>query len=88
MLVVGLVLSVRSGMSVWVLSGGFIWVSIALFSSPEELVQAPALFLPWIPLGPTSLPLTGNVLSVGAGVSVWVLSVFLSGLRFLLGGNK
>ena len=88
MLVAGPFLDIRARMSVWVLSGGFVWFSTALFSSPEELVQASALFSPWLPLGPTSLLLAETVLSVGAGVSVWVLSGFLSGLRFLPGGNK
>ena len=73
-------------MSVLVLSGGFVWVSLTFFYSREELVQDSALFLPWMPVGPTSLLLAGTVLSVGAGVSVWVLSGFLSGLWFLPGG--
>ena len=39
----------RVGMSVWVLSGRFVWVSITSFSAPEELVQASALFWPCLP---------------------------------------
>ena len=77
MLLVGPVLSVSSWMSVWVSSKGFLWVSIALFPSPQELVQASAVLLPWMPLGTTSLLLAGTVLFVGYEVSVWVLSVFL-----------
>ena len=76
MLVVGPVLSVRAGMSVWVLSGGFVWVSIALFYSQEELVQASVILLPWLIPGPTFLLQAETVLSVGEGVSVWVLNGF------------
>ena len=46
MVLEGPVLYVSSGMSAWALSGGFVWVFIDLFSSPEELVQASALFWP------------------------------------------
>ena len=49
---------------------GIVWVSIDLLSPPEDLVQASALFSPWLPLGPISLLLAGNVFSVGDGVSV------------------
>ena len=88
MIVAGPVLSVRSGMSVWMLSGEFVWVSIDFFSSPKELVQVSAIFSPWLPLGPTSLLLAETVFYVGNGVSVWVLSGFLSGIQFLPRGNK
>ena len=60
------------------LSGGCVWVSIAFFSSLEELVLMSALFCSYLPLGTTSLILARTVLSVGAGVSVRVLSGFLS----------
>ena len=58
-------------MSVCVLSGRFVWVFIALFSSPEELVQESAIFWPYMSLGLTSLLTVGTVLYVEARVSVW-----------------
>ena len=88
MLVLGTFLSARARTSVWVLSGGFVWIFIAFFSSPEELFQASALFWSYLPLGLTSLLLSGNVSSVGYRVSVWVLSVFFLGFGFFQGGIR
>ena len=87
-LVVGIFISVRARMNVWVLSGWVLWIFIAFFFSLDELVQSSALFWPYLPLGPTSLLLVETILSIGTGVSVWVLNGFLSGLRFLTWGGR
>ena len=74
MLVTGISLSVRDGMSVWVLSGGFDWVSFPFFYLLEELVQGSAIFWPYLHLERTSLIVARTVFYVRDGVSVCMLS--------------